>query len=57
MDELSKNLASPSWWFSVVLAGIVVNVVAAYAKPALDRLLAGVSSRWAAGLSHPLIAG
>jgi len=36
MQELVGSLQSPAWWLSVVLAGIVVNLLAAYLKPLLD---------------------
>ena len=46
MDGLSGYFASPVWWFSVVAVGAAVNVLAAYLKPALDRLGSLVSTRW-----------
>ena len=48
MDELLQNLSSPAWWVSVVVAGVVVNVVAHYLRQLLDSRLARVSTRWAA---------
>lgn len=48
MDKIVEALSSPVWWLSVVVAGIVVNLVAAYGKPYIDKLLAVTSSRWRA---------
>lgn len=38
MNDLLTELSRPSWWVSVVVAGFLVNLVAAYAKPLVDRL-------------------
>jgi hypothetical protein len=46
MDELIRNLGSASWWIGVVLVGIATSIMAAYAKPALDRLISGFSQWW-----------
>ena len=46
MDKLLEALTSPVWWVSVVIAGVVVNLVAAYLKPRLDGFLSATSSRW-----------
>ncbi len=46
MSELLEDVNRPSWWFSVVLAGLFVNLLAAYLKPYSDRLLGSVSDRW-----------
>ena len=43
MNEILANLAQPSWWLSVLVAGFVVNLLAAYAKPPLDRILSRMS--------------
>jgi len=45
MDELLKNLASPSWWIGVVLLSVALNLVSAYLKAPLDRALARLSQR------------
>jgi len=37
MEEIVSNLTSVSWWFSVVVAGLIVSVIGAYAKSALGR--------------------
>jgi hypothetical protein len=46
MEELIKNLSSISWWFGIVFVGIVLNVLSAYLKPALDSSFSKISSRW-----------
>jgi hypothetical protein len=39
IDDISK----PSWWLSVIIAGFLVNLLSAYAKPVLDKSLARYS--------------
>jgi hypothetical protein len=39
-DALARNFADPSSWMTVVVFGILINVTAAYFRPALDRLAA-----------------
>lgn len=46
MDEFAKSLTSLSWWLGVVLVGILLNVLSAYLKPAVDNLFSKVSSWW-----------
>jgi hypothetical protein len=43
MDSFIKDLTSLSWWFTVALAGIAVNIVSAYLKPRLDNYLSRIS--------------
>ena len=44
MSELAKNLSSLSWWVSVVVVGLVLNIGSAYLKPWLDRLGGSLST-------------
>ena len=37
--QLLQQLQSPVWWFSVVVAGLIVNVAAAFLKTHMDRWL------------------
>lgn len=46
MTEIFDNITSPSWWFSVVIAGILVSLAAAYIQKGLDRPLSKLSSVW-----------
>ncbi|MDZ4057977.1 MAG: hypothetical protein U1D69_13655 [Polynucleobacter sp.] len=46
MDEISKSLLSPSWWISVVVVGVLVNLLSTYMKPPIDSLLARINSVW-----------
>jgi hypothetical protein len=39
MKELLNDLLSLRWWVSVVIVGILVNLVSDYAKPWTDRVL------------------
>ena len=44
MSGFLSAIASPSWWISVVVVGIALNLISAYAKSALDRWMAGYST-------------
>lgn len=46
MESFLEQLSSLSWWLSVVVVGIVINLVTAYAKPKLDSSLSSVSGWW-----------
>jgi hypothetical protein len=35
---MRRLLSDPEWWISVVVAGIVVNLVSAYCKPLTDKV-------------------
>lgn len=43
MVSIANQLANPEWWFSVVVVGLVVGVIAAYAKDWLSAVLGRVS--------------
>jgi hypothetical protein len=44
MNEFLQNIAAPSWWVSVVVVSFLINLASAYAKPLIDRTLAGLSA-------------
>ena len=46
MNEVIAQLASPVWWFTVVLVGIAINLVSAYCKPLVDRIGGGTWDWW-----------
>jgi hypothetical protein len=46
MSEFLNNLSSAGWWMSVVIAGLLINLVSAYIKPLIDRLGSKLSSAW-----------
>ena len=46
MDKLSDVLTSPVWWFTVVIAGIAINIISIYIKKSLDERLSTISSWW-----------
>ena len=46
MDEFATNLSSPAWWVGVVVVGILINLVSAYAKPILDRITSNFGEKW-----------
>jgi hypothetical protein len=45
MSKVLENVISVEWWFTVVVVGLAINVLSAYAKPITDRLLSAMSSR------------
>jgi hypothetical protein len=47
MDKIWNELANPTWWFSVVVAGLAINILAAYAKSPIDAVLSRSTKRWA----------
>lgn len=46
MNELIQMLKSPTWWFSVVVVGIIINLVSAYVKSPIDENLSKISTWW-----------
>jgi hypothetical protein len=46
MNEILELLTAPTWWISVVVVGIAINLISAYLKPTLDSRLSGISSWW-----------
>jgi uncharacterized protein YggT (Ycf19 family) len=45
MHGIAKNISDPSWWMTVVVFGILINLVAAYIKPVIDRAVAKLYPR------------
>jgi len=37
MENVIQDIMTPVWWITVVIAGIVVNVLAAYLKKLIDK--------------------
>ena len=46
MDELMQELNKPVWWFSVVIAGIAINILSSYMRNVLDTYLSDTMSWW-----------
>jgi len=46
LDNIITEISKPVWWISVVIAGIVINLLAAYIKSSLDKLLPKTFSYW-----------
>ena len=46
MEAIAKQINNPEWWFTVVLMGLIIGVVAAYAKDWLTVVLSAVSSKY-----------
>jgi hypothetical protein len=46
MEEFSRSLNSLSWWIGVVVVGIILNLLSAYLKGPLDKLMSFFSSKW-----------
>lgn len=47
MSEGSGKLWSREWWFSVVLIGVAIHLLASYLKPRVDQVARRVSLWWA----------
>lgn len=45
MNELLRNISSPSWWVGVVIVGILINLISAYLKPRIDGIVSKFSTR------------
>ena len=45
-SEIWQLVKSPAWWFTAVIAGVVVNLLAAYVKPLTDRAWASWSAHY-----------
>jgi len=46
MTEVVNNLSSAGWWISVVIVGLLINLVSAYIKAPIDSLGSKLSSAW-----------
>lgn len=46
MEEIRSSFSSPAWWFSAVFLAILVNVLSAYLKSPIDKLLSKISATW-----------
>lgn len=46
MEEIVRNLSSLSWWFGVVIVGIVLNIASAYLKSPIDKGISQLSRKW-----------
>ena len=44
MSKVLEYVLSVEWWFTIIVAGLTINVLSAYAKPLTDRLLSSMSS-------------
>ena len=38
MTEVFSELSKPTWWVTVFIAGLAINIIAAYIKPLIDRM-------------------
>ena len=47
MKNWVKNINSIDWWIGIVVVGIIINLLAAYLKLPIDRILSVVSKWWA----------
>jgi hypothetical protein len=46
VDKIFTEISNPAWWFSVVIAGIAINVFSSYLKGALDSFFSKTFSWW-----------
>lgn len=44
MGEIAKQITSPGWWFSVVVVGTLINLLATYLKSKLDSFSIGTTT-------------
>jgi hypothetical protein len=44
MDNFFKQVSDPTWWISVVVVGLLINLASDYLKPLLDRILGSFSN-------------
>lgn len=47
MNEFLSNVNSLYWWISVVVVGILLNVISSYSRDWIDRALSRISGWWA----------
>jgi len=45
-QEFLNFLNEPEWWISVVVAGLIINLLSSYFKTALDNQFSKISSWW-----------
>ncbi|EOC7930534.1 hypothetical protein ACKVFH_001781 [Vibrio cholerae] len=46
MDQFLADASSTHWWLTVVVVGIVINILSSYIKSIFETLLASISSHW-----------
>lgn len=46
MRDFLTNITTLSWWISVVIVGILINIFSAYLKDKFDGYLSSISSWW-----------
>lgn len=51
MQGFISNLSDISWWASVVVVGLIISILAAYAKNWIDFLLGSLFSKWKISVS------
>lgn len=45
MKEILDDLVTPYWWFSVIIVGIIINIVSTYLIPKLNKIFANYSKK------------
>ncbi|MGF6093021.1 hypothetical protein [Pseudomonas sp. 18173] len=51
VQEFISNLSDLSWWGSVVVVGLIISILSAYAKDWIDILLGTLFSKWKISVS------
>jgi hypothetical protein len=51
VEGFISNLSDISWWASVVVVGLIISILAAYAKNWIDLLLGSIFSKWKVSVS------
>lgn len=54
VKNIALLISDPAWWFTTVLVGLLVSVIAAFLRDWISRALASVSSRFRSRLEHQL---
>ena len=45
MEDIANNIGSIAWWFSVVLVGVLVNLLASFLKPRIEYFISKYSKK------------
>jgi hypothetical protein len=46
MDQITKFIKDPAWWFTTVFVAIISSVIAAYLKDQIQNLIGHLSSKY-----------
>ncbi len=55
MNDILSELSKPSWWMTVVIAGLIINLASAYLKRPIDKGMSIFSKTWRESLQQAMI--